>query len=437
MNRARFLAPLALALSAGLLGTWSCTVDSSRFIFDDDEFDKKNSGGTTGTGGKDSLGGEGGETASGGLSALGGQGGDASTGGSGVTCPTSELECNGKQLEICTGSAWLPVGGPCQFVCKSDQCTGVCEPGASECVNELERRFCDDDGQWQVENCPNACIGTTCGGECQPGSFQCGTPDAGGTPIEVCNSGNWAGTTTICESGCEDGVCTGECSEGDTQCGQTTEGQPAVVTCPQNGDWKDATVTPCTDQACYQGACTGECLPGNKTCNGQTRRVCSTTGAWEDQTCDYVCTPNGCIGECVPGAESCDGTTLLKCSEKGTWEAAEKCADRGLICVHLSETDKACGECNPDPDRTYCSFNQARICNEKAEWQVEEDCGRSEQLCTSGKCFDPKLCPGASLAGCFDKETGWTCPLKGKPAQKCDCDCTSGTSCGRGLCVSF
>ncbi|OQX68250.1 MAG: hypothetical protein B6A08_11470 [Sorangiineae bacterium NIC37A_2] len=449
MRHARLFAFSALfALSA--LAVSACVVDRSKYEFDDDKFDALRSGGTKATGGKKNGGGEGGEpsTSSGGRKnngsggVAGETGDDSGAGGAPQTvqtCLTGDLECNGKQLEICTGESYIAVGKPCEFVCANDQCTGVCAPGAHECVNETAQRVCDENGQWVTEPCDFACVGDQCGGVCAPGDRQCGNPDGGLIPVEVCDAtGTWKGTTTICEA-CEDGQCTGGCSQGDTQCGTTEQGDPAVLTCPENGaDWSEATITACENQACVDGACVGECRPTDTTCNGKIYRTCSATGTWSDTTCPFVCTEGvGCTGVCVPGTEMCDGNVVLRCTAQGTWEKHEVCGRDTPLCVHLSDIDKACGQCNPPKKgeaNNFCYMDNVVTCTSKGMLSTLQDCSATviNGLCYAGACFNGKSCPASGVNGCVDKATGWVCPIKGKARAVCECDCSNGLSCAEG-----
>lgn len=444
MKNVRFFG-LSILLGGCSLLVSACVVDKSKYEFDDDKYDmlssggRKGGGGTSsgGEGGDTSSGGEGGDPASGGTAQAGGQGGETASGGASQSCLTGDLECNGKQLEICTGTTRIAVGEPCPFVCAGDQCTGVCEPTAHECVSEKDQRVCNDEGQWELETCEFACVGGGCDGVCEPGDRQCGDPDAGLIPIEVCNAGGaWKGTATICEN-CEDGICVGDCDENDTQCGTTESGDPSVLTCPAgDGGWEEAIETPCVDQACVEGACVGECRPSNTTCSGRTFRTCSTAGAWTDVVCPFVCSSTmGCLGVCQPGTEKCDGDVVLQCNALGAWEKSEVCEGDTPLCVHLSETNKACGQCNPPQkgeEVLFCHMTSVVQCSERGLLEEVEHCGKDGSLCYKGECFDSKVCPASGVDGCFDAGTGWTCATRGKPSDGCRCNCSSGVSCARG-----
>jgi hypothetical protein len=427
--------PLSVLVGLSALLAWctlsavACTVDSSKYTFDDAKFAEAASGGRAPAGGSASGGADGqaGSASTGGDANLGG----STTGGTGPVCTERDLRCTDKQIEICTGTEWLGVGDPCEFVCKDNACTGLCEPGTSECVNELEQRVCNADGQWDTEACPNACIGTSCGGNCAPGTFACGTPNAGKTPVKVCVGGEWDATTTICDKGCTDGACTGGCTALARQCGFMLDGTPAVLTCPGDGaDWKDATKTPCTDQACVDGACGGECQPGAKDCHNLTRRVCSTLGKWETEDCPFLCKPDQCEGECAPGSSGCVGDNITKCDENGRWNVAEKCGERGQTCVNLGADKVACGDCNPAPGVAYCNFTKVVECTADAVWKEVEDCATQGYLCGGGECFKDRYCPeNPDTSGCLDRTKGWICSKPREPATMCECDCAAGNDC--------
>jgi hypothetical protein len=431
------LAGVSILFAFGIVGVAACSVDSSKFTFDDEKFreqEGKGSGGKSQVGGASSSGGRagGGE---GGLPEASGGGdmGGSASGGAGNLCVERELRCNGKQVEICTGTAWLGVGPECEFVCQDGGCTGVCDPDDAECVNEKERRYCDSSGQWQNETCENACIGTACGGECSPGSLSCGTPTNGQIPVEVCVGGDWDATTTICDSGCTDGKCTGGCQKDDTQCAVLPGGTHAVLTCPADGaDWADATTTTCENQACVNGVCTGVCKPGTSECSGKTRRVCSAQGDWESEECQFLCsaTESGCVGECEPGRIECAGDNVVKCNELARWDIAEKCEN---TCATLSSGKTTCVDCPPTPGVNFCYFTEIVTCNEEGRWEQKDDCATRGYLCGGGTCFKENVCPtNADTTGCFDSEKGWYCAKPGIAAERCTCDCSSGNDCARG-----
>src|SRR5690242_6113035 len=135
---------VGVVLGLGSLLGSSCVVDSSDLTFDDHEYQAAlGSGGGNNTGGDggdgSGSGGDagGGNTNTGGLRGNVGTGGGANTGGMGgdsAVCAANAMQCNGRQVELCSGNQWIPIGGECPHACVDGVCTGMCVPGSDECV---------------------------------------------------------------------------------------------------------------------------------------------------------------------------------------------------------------------------------------------------------------------------------------------------------------
>lgn len=203
----------------------SCTVDKSAFTFDDDEFAR--------------VSGDGEDDGSGGSSNPGGIGGEGGTrlvveGKVEESCDVSAMRCTGRQVEFCTGSAWIAAGGECEFACVAGACSGICVPGDKRCESDIEEQTCNDLGQWdEPDFCEFACVGDSesgeCGGECLPGNAGCGTTEfdpgdefADTDLIRCSATGEWEIEAT-CPGDCSSNTvgkvstaqCTGSCTAGD------------------------------------------------------------------------------------------------------------------------------------------------------------------------------------------------------------------------------
>ena len=412
-----------------LLGA-SCSVDTSKFIFDDDAFDDL-SDGEGGEGGDDGEGGQGGSDP--------GEGGSGGATKPEPACISSVLSCDGRQVEVCVGGAKIPVGAPCEFACSDGQCIGVCLPETTSCVSDTEVQTCDQTGTWESSFCEFACTGDACGGSCRPGTVRCGGPD--GLDIEACDAaGEWVSTGTTCGGACTAGQCTGTCSNGDAQCVPGMDG-PAALTC-DGGSWENGTLEQC-EFSCQQGECTGVCEPASKRCvagnnSEPIAQTCGPDGEWitPGVQCDFICQDGACRGECKPGESRCDGDRLLVCdSEKAVWVTEQDCAEKSLLCVGY-EDKRWCGECNPPPkgqsQPPSCYFNSPAICTEEGTWKADEECDAGgDKVCVgSGMCtFFEKACTLGLAQGCLGPEKGWFCEkLNGTP-EVVGCDCSNGIAC--------
>jgi len=438
------LVKVGLALGLGSLLASSCVVDKSGFVFDDDQFEE-----AQGTGGSDASGGQGGQggQGSGGeTSASGGLGGETSTGGAGTGgmgggsfCEPNAMQCNEQQVELCSGDQWIAIGGPCPNACVDGLCTGVCSPGADECLSSIQTQQCNDVGEWEDEFCEFACVGGTCGGVCRPGDRDC----TGDMRILCGDDGQWVDQDT-CPGDCEAGVCVGACTAGTYQCGGDAE-NPVEIEC--NGtSWETSEETPC-NFICEEatGRCGGDCLPFSSECaTGTSVRTCDSTAHWgEPVQCDYICDPNtdACGGECDPGDERCYDDTVETCDETGNWTTTTTCSDTTPVCLEQGGVPK-CVECTPRTTMCHPNANQVLTCTNDGAWpNGGEACpgtGKFATVCFAGVCEGIGTVCDASLKkrGCIDTNTRWFCQaLVEPPFDTADCTlltplCTAGV-CGK------
>jgi hypothetical protein len=77
-----------------------------------------------------------------------------------------------------------PAGRCVTQACVAGACTGVCSPGATECMSDKQVATCNENGQWgAAATCPNGCFGAASAGSIVAG----GTP-AIGTPGGHCGA---------------------------------------------------------------------------------------------------------------------------------------------------------------------------------------------------------------------------------------------------------
>jgi len=430
LHASRFIR-LGITFGLGSLLASSCVVDTSGLIFDDDAYQA-------------ALGGEGGEggvgPGSGGVHALGGggglggetsSGGIMNLGGSGPVCTNSEMRCEGKQVELCTGNDWLAIGGECPNACVNGLCVGVCNPGSDACLSSIETQHCNAVGEWEPEFCEFACVDGACGGVCRPGDRGCSTENA--AVRQLClDTGEWEDQET-CPGECDLGVCVGACTLGDKQCGGDT-GHPVSITC-DDVDWESSTPTDCPficDEA--SGECGGECVPFSAQCASSTSvEVCDSTAVYgEPVPCDYVCVEEdkACGGECKPGTKRCNGTSIETCGDDGMWAGTSTCSGSEPICLEATPGEPACVACAPGAKKCAPSANQVLTCSESGSWPATGSTCKSSKLggstvCWAGACEDTtEVCPticlkGGCPKGCGDADTRWYCSSGTFTAANC------------------
>jgi len=414
----------------------ACNVNTKDFTFDDDAYDEAK----TGDGDGDSNGGEGGTTGNG----EGGLGGDTSNGDGDVEggapgttrdvepeCTmTGELNCDNRQIQVCTGEYFINAGQPCDFVCDAGACTGTCKPGSSECVSETEQRSCNQAGQWsEASECKNVCLGDACGGVCKPGSRSCDEDD---TALKLlCNAeGQWDSDGACSVGQCEDGACSA-CTGDETQC---TTDSTAFQTC--DGSTYGEPVE-CKDQICLGGKCTGECRPALNGKDPQRRcaegkpstqlETCGADGTFGSASaCNFVCVAgsdpgrnDSCGGVCKPGEKRCDGGVLMQCASNGlSEEKIQDCSEKNLSCLDVGD-GLGCGECTPggkEPNNR-CAQRMVQTC-ERGMWVDSDDCTNrlvikgQVSVCYEGACTTGNTACSKSdekAYGCMNDDSKWVC----------------------------
>jgi len=434
-----------VVLTLGSLLGSSCIVDTTDLTFDDDEYNA-----ALGTGGQSQnsggIGGEAGGVSTGGIGGLGGMGtSSGGMGGGDALCEETTMQCNGKQVEICSGNQWLAIGGPCPNACVGGTCTGVCDPGTDECVSTIQTQHCSDVGEWEADFCEFACVGGTCGGVCRPGDRGCN----GDTRTSCADDGEWVDDPTECPGTCEAGVCVGACTLGDTQCSGDAE-NPSQVTCDDN-TWEESTVTPC-DFICDEatGECGGVCEPFTKNCaSGTTIQECGLDGEWGEATaCQFVCVEgdeDACGGSCVPGTHMCSGTAIHTCNANGAWVEDTTCSGETPVCLEATPGQPACVECAPGAKMCSPTENSLLTCGSDGFWPREGSACPIKgegSLCWKDSrggaaCIPvpditcPAIClKGSCPMGCIDSGRRWGC-VSGKVTAS---DCTLGETCDSGMC---
>lgn len=400
----------SLPYVTGLLVAASCSIDTSQFEFDDDKFEELQDDEDDAPGA--------------GMGGMGGEGGIEPE-----DCTGTELRCDGKQVQVCTGDTWLDVGGPCEFACVDGTCTGSCVPGSTECVSNVSAQICSETGEWETSFCQFACVDDACGGECKPGMRQCGGD--GELDRERCDDGgSWISEGT-CDSQCTDGVCTGSCTNGDTQCIGDAE-HPQQVTCA-SGSWDpaDGAIATDCDYVCVEGECSGVCTPGDTRCAPGSpstgRQTCTSVGQWgATSQCQYVCSGDGeCTGTCKPGDLRCKDGELQACNNTGNWTVKANCEKENLSCINFGEGRFDCAECTP---RTARCDNASRVsCNEKGYWEESEEC---DGVCYRASCWrDEEVCKAhpSEAKGCLkENNMVWGCKDTTFIADECPTGCLAG-----------
>lgn len=420
----RFInAKTAIALTT-LLGSLalaaSCTVDTEGLVFQD---------GTGGDGGANDGNGNGNGTGS--------TNGEAGMGGGGTatsTCEHATMGCDGKQVEICAGGEWFPVGDPCPFVCASGLCVGSCDPGSTQCASNLAQQTCSSTGSWgEDEACEFACVGDACGGVCKPGAMQCSED---GTPQRCDDEGQWQDQREEpCPGGlCENGACQTctpeEAEAGATQCYSATAEQECI-----DEEWSEPEEC---DFVCFDGGCTGECKPEATRCANDTstthKQTCGTNGQWgAPSACgNKACVEGECVGVCRPGATQCNGSVLQECNDVGQWQNAETCGGDTPVCATVKE-QSFCAMCQPESKR--CVYQKRQVCNLKGDaWVDMPECPERSPICYLGGCYGPEVCTEfRDPVGCVSESSRWYCDGKTPKSQNClvtqtceDGDCTIG-----------
>lgn len=297
-------------------------------------------------------------------------------------CSEGEAQCLDDGVQTCDDEGVFQTTETCSGStprCVEQACT-ECDPTAGErrCASSGSTQACNADGTWaEAVDCAGdtpECrddLGFNCG--CEESARRCRTSSV----PEQCQGGAWvaqaacSGTLNHClaASGecvdcspdateCRSGVahqCNAEgsfeslnsCSGPGINCGNCNLGE----VCGQTSD--------CKTGYCVNGRC-AVCQPDARECVGATPRLCSSDGAWVNQT--------GCSGstpECLPSTGQC------------------------VAC--LNGATRSCGNCNTG--NQTCANNQWGSCSGAVDLNTSEQyCGScnnscsTSQVCESGTC---------------------------------------------------
>ncbi len=268
----------------------------------------------------------------------------------GCPCATAgEHACNGNaqnQALLCSGGTWTPNG-----VCSTQQlCNttpggqqGTCAPidpactsaapGDHVCSNATTVVQCGPDlvSDSPVGTCTGqACVNGMCTGVCAPGAVQCM-----GNGVQTCTASGVYGAAVPCaNSTCTMGVCTGACSAGDTQC----SGDSAVQACVA-GMW--GTPTACVNQACVGKTCAGHCSPGATLCTSASAlETCGLNGEYGAAVTCAQPAPSCNQGACLcPGGEAVSNGV---CCPTGQTGCGGGCVNEQTDPVNCSTCGNAC-----------------------------------------------------------------------------------------------
>lgn len=378
-----------------------------------------------------------------------------------ATCGTIPNGCKGI-LDCGTCAAGQTCGGGGPNMCGTNPCSpkscaqigascGLVSDGCSEaidCGKCTSPDTCGGLGKLNQCGCmPRSCsqMGASCG-KAQSGcgfEIECGTCPNG----EECGS---AGVANQCGCNCTLPHASTACQGGQCVITACEAGWDDCDKNPANGCEADLSADPhcggcnvsCDDgNACTIGdACVaGNCVPGaTKTCSSPPDGACyETVGSCDPATgsCAYSPKQNG-----TPcGATTCDDWGSCQwngeCSESGTKNRActdFKCSTGTCSPSNRSET----GTCSRSiPNGTscsagYCCSNSCVARNSKTNCgSCGVNCGTNSCVKITGlnyyscTCSSNSFCRGAGfgdIATCYD----------GDGQMICDCQCSSGTSCG-------
>ncbi|HET9957704.1 MAG TPA: hypothetical protein VFQ61_24570 [Polyangiaceae bacterium] len=120
---------------------------------------------------------------------------------------TKRCGASGKTVETCSATGQWEAQS-CPEACVDGACSS-CTPGETECVSSSQVRACNAAGQWEAATtCANACVTNQCGGVCKPGARQC-VGNASTPQYQICSaSGQWGAATSCApEPACKAGSC--------------------------------------------------------------------------------------------------------------------------------------------------------------------------------------------------------------------------------------
>lgn len=360
-------------------------------------------------------------------------------------CAQGDTQCLGNAVQTCDDQSLFQTTKTCSG--STPSCTGgkcsECDPASAQrrCASPASTQSCSATGAWAPA--------TDCAGDtplCRDDlGFKCGCKEdarrcRNSTVPEVCQGGAWvaqsacSGTLDYClpaTGQCVDCVpqkaeCMGgiayqcsdagafvslnSCSGPGINCGNCGVGDA----CGKNAD--------CATGFCVSGKC-AVCDPGSRGCVGATPRLCSTSGAWTNQT---SCT--GTTPECLPSTGQCVaclGTATRSCGNcnTGTQTCSNNAWGACVGAVDLNTSKQYCGNCT-----TSCSASQ--LC-ENGSCVV--DCG------TKTRCGTSCVNLATDTSNCLMCGTKCSPPAANGSAvctaTGCDISCTN-TRCGTSCCTA-
>ena len=404
---------LALLCGAGFaLTSQACSVDKSKYTFNDDEYNNAtNGGGANPNGGGANPNGGGANPNGGGANPNGGDSGANSDAGTGGEPGTPPADCT--------------VG---EHFCTNDGHLLTCQAGTPPAFDK--GIACSD-----ADHCSETqgkCL------KCAPGEFQCVNAS-----LQQCNIfGSAFEDTEVCDTkaACiangQKGFCvrckpsTGSC-ESALVAPSIADNGPVLTTtrllnCNIDGSGTDTQQVCEADQESCNGtskSCT-KCTPGAFVCDGNTLNICTADGMSytlkqtcnSGKQCDQV---NGqCTAppdNCVLGNMKCVGDTLEACDDNGKYVQIDSCG-AGLCdagegkCKQCASSQSACSQGN----QQYCDGNTgvlftAGACNGGSCALVNNNAS-----CTAGYQVNSILCyegaPSYTLFGAGGQQTAKSCP---------------------------
>jgi hypothetical protein len=347
--------------------------------------------------------------------------------------------CNGTDCEFSCRGGFRECGGqclandrPCNGSCPSGSkvCGDRCVPNATCCTDG--REGCNDCFSCSAGTCTRQADGTGCGNNlvCRAG----GCLSCGGLG-QICCAGNRCSGSGL---SCQSGTCRGECTPGQRDCmGQT----PRV--CSAAGQWQNGSA--CNRQACVGGSCTGNCAPGERGCGGnETPQVCNSNGQMVPMgaACRGVCRGEGmCVGVCRRGQQQCQGQTQVQvCNDSGQFQPPQPCVNQTCL------DDRCQGNCAPSQRRCSTDGTAVESC-QNGQFRTTQAC---DGVCRNEMCFGNCRGTGARCADnrrvvCVDnflETTACPAPEAGVPRCRgngqCGFDCqASFRTCGSGCCFDL
>lgn len=459
-KKSRWLA-LALGGVIAALSAQSCSVDKSKYTFDDAKFagvsgNGDPNGGASGANGGGAHAG----SSSGGDAGDGTMNGGSANGGANGVCTPGDHACSADgHLQTCVAGTppAFDVGKACggDGLCSASRATCLkCVPGEFQCVGNVLRQ-CDLSGSVfedsQTCDSKTACVADGQKGycvRCKAGANSCestavhvlAAPDEKtsypANRLLTCNAeGSGTDTSAVCEA--ESSICDPVkkclgCQPNAFFCSGSS-----VNKCNADGmNW--TSVTYCNQGTvcdAAQGKCVIEpgCTPGSYQCSGKELQACRH-GKFETlDTCESGTTcdaNNGRCQVCVPNTSSCVNGNVQACDYnygQGTPFTLAQCNPG--TCTPNGSNNADCGTCRPGSIRCYDGSVGYSLCA-AGGGQTPQSCPKDTQgnqlVCSSALQKCAVCVPGratcdavGTLKKCLDDGSGWKTEDCGQQ-YKCD-----------------